>query len=127
MAISEDVRGASSPRPDTLPVPTDSPVRPLTVFKDKKVMISDDLELGSRPRGVIENLIEGGGGSITTSIHKADMYVCHWREGREYVFASRAGIDVGNLSWLYHLIANNEWTNPLRRLLHYPLPKGGIP
>lgn len=107
-------------------MPTDSPTRPLTVFKDKSVMISDDLELGNRPRGVIENLITGGGGRITQSVHNADIYVCHWREGRDYVFASRYGIDVGNLSWLYHLIANNQWTSPLRRLMHYPLPKGGI-
>ncbi|KAJ5047636.1 uncharacterized protein L3040_003457 [Drepanopeziza brunnea f. sp. 'multigermtubi'] len=126
MVSSEDVRGATSPRPTTLPMPTDSPTRPLTVFKGKKVMISDDLELGNRPRGVIENLITGGGGSITQSVHNADIYVCHWREGRDYVFASRYKIDVGNLSWLYHLIANNRWTSPLRRLMHYPLPKGGI-
>lgn len=90
-------------------------------------MISNVLQLSSRTRKVIEDLIEGGGGSITTSVHNADIYVCHWREGRDYIFASRAGIDVGNLSWLYHLITNNEWTSPMRRLLHYPLPKEAIP
>jgi len=34
---------------------------------------------------------------------------------------------VGNLSWFYHLTTHNEWTSPLRRLLHYPLPREGIP
>lgn len=90
-------------------------------------MISRDLDLSSRVLKVIEDLIEKGGGSITASVHNADIYVCHYREGREYIFASRSGIDVGNLSWLYYLIANNEWTSPLRRLLHYPIPKEGIP
>ena len=89
-------------------------------------MISEDLNLGSRLRGIIEDLITGGEGHITNSVHNADIYVCHYREGRDYVFASRANIDVGNLSWLYHLITHNEWTSPFRRLLHYPIPKNGI-
>ncbi|RFU35403.1 hypothetical protein B7463_g997, partial [Scytalidium lignicola] len=122
------LEGATSPRPKYLPTPTDSPdKRCLDVFKGKNVMLSDDLGLGNRLRGVIEQLIEGGGGSMTNSVHDANMYVCHYREGRDYVFACRDGKDVGNLSWLYHLITHNEWTSPLRRLLHYPLPKGGIP
>ena len=121
------IQGATSPRPEFMPTPTDSPAaRRLNVFEGKKVMISDDLQIGSRLKRIIEDLIEGGGGSITTSVHKADIYVCHWREGRDYVFASRAGIDVGNLSWLYYLITHNEWTSPIRRLLHYPLPRNGI-
>jgi hypothetical protein len=127
MPQADGVRGASTARPDAIPLPTDTPSRRLKVFKDKRVMISEDLGVGSRLRKILEDLIEGGGGSITNSVHKADIYVCHWRDGRDYVFASRAGIDVGNLSWLYHLITHNEWTSPLRRLLHYPLPRDGIP
>ncbi|KAE8453748.1 hypothetical protein EG329_009259 [Mollisiaceae sp. DMI_Dod_QoI] len=127
MPSTNILNGAASPRPGALPMPTDSPIRKLTVFADKTVMISADLEIGSRLRKVLEDLIVGGGGSVTSSVHNADMFVCHWREGREYVFACRMGIDVGNLSWLYHLIASNTWISPLRKLLHYPLPKGGIP
>lgn len=123
LASSQQIKGASTPRPDNLPLATDSPVRPVTVFRNKKVMLSEDLELSNRTKKVIEDLISSGGGQMTTSVHNADMYVGHWREGREYVFASRAGIDVGNLSWLYHLIVHNQWTSPLRRLMHYPLPK----
>ncbi|KAG4410729.1 hypothetical protein IFR04_016138 [Cadophora malorum] len=127
MQSSASIHGATTSLPESLTLSTTSPVRPLTVFKDKKVMIAGELDLSNRTLKVIEDLIVKGGGSITTSVHSADIYVCHWREGREYVFASRAGIDVGNLSWLYYLIANNEWTSPLKRLLHYPIPKEGIP
>ncbi|CZT43035.1 related to RTT107-Establishes Silent Chromatin [Rhynchosporium secalis] len=127
MQSSASIHGASSARPESLALDTGSPVRPLTVFKHKKVMISKDLELGNRTLKVIDDLIMKGGGNMTASVHNADMYICHYREGREYIFASRALIDVGNLSWLYFLIANNEWTSPLRRLLHYPVPKNGIP
>ena len=122
------LQGATSSRPENFPIPTDSPRRsPLTVFKSKRVMLSEDLRISHRLRGIIEDLIDEGGGKITGSVHNATMFVCHWRESRDYVFASRAGIDVGNLSWLYHLITHNCWTNPMRMLLHYPLPRGGIP
>ncbi|TVY40689.1 BRCT-containing protein [Lachnellula occidentalis] len=123
---SDRLLGASSPHPDTLPISTNN-LRHLDVFRNKKVMMSKDLEINSRLLKVLEDLIVNGDGSITNSVHNADMFVCHWREGRDYTIASRAGIDVGNLSWLYHLITYNEWTSPLRRLLHYPIPREGVP
>jgi hypothetical protein len=122
------MKGATTPHPDTFPIPTTSQdSRHLDVFNDKTVMLSSDLAIGNRLRKIVEDLIQDGGGRITNSVHNANIYICHWRSGRDYIFASRAGIDVGNISWLYHLITHNEWTSPLRRLLHYPLPKNGIP
>jgi twin BRCT domain len=125
---TSEMEGATAPRPESLPNPADTPSsRRLHVFNEKKVMLSEDLALGSRLRGIIEDLIEGGGGTITTTVHKADIYVCHFRDGKDYVTASRRGKDVGNLAWLYHLITHNEWTSPLRRLMHYPMPRKAIP
>ena len=124
------MQGASSPKPSRLPMPPSSPStsrRNITVFKNKKVMLSKDLELGSHLLGTIEDLIIGGGGNVTGSVHKADILICHYRESLDYRIASRAGRDVGNLAWLYHLITHNTWTSPLRRLLHYPVSSGGLP
>ncbi len=122
------LRGASSPQAGPPPTPKKSQVRSdLNVFQGKKVMLSHDLDLGSRLRGTIEDLIAGGGGAVTGSIHKADIFVCQYREGHEFRVASRAGKDVGNLPWLYYLITHNTWTSPLRRLLHYPVARGGLP
>jgi hypothetical protein len=90
-------------------------------------MLASDLNLGRRLRGTIEDLITGGGGQITTSVHKANILVCHYREGRDYETASRKGKDVGNLAWLYYLLTHNTWTSPMRRLLHYPVARGGLP
>ncbi|KAL9101485.1 MAG: hypothetical protein Q9163_003256 [Psora crenata] len=125
-----DLQGASSVQPGRLATPSTSPSsgrRELTVFKGKTLMLSDDIEIGSHLRGVIEDLIVSGGGCLTGSVHKADFFICHYRESREYRIASRAGKDVGNLSWLYHLITTNSWTSPMRRLLHYPISKSGLP
>ncbi|KAI5298679.1 hypothetical protein KEM56_003857 [Ascosphaera pollenicola] len=35
--------------------------------------------------------------------------------------------DVGNMSWLFHIITRNIWTSPMRRLLHYPTARQGMP
>lgn len=126
----QDMLGASSPRPDRLPTPSSSPSasrRQLTVFKGKKVMLSPDLELGSHLLGTIEDLILNGGGMVTGSVYKADIFICHYRESLDYRIASRAQKNVGNLAWLYHLITHNAWTSPLRRLLHYPVARQGLP
>jgi hypothetical protein len=72
-------------------------------------------------------LIKAGGGEVTMDIDEASMYVCSFREGNDYVRASQAQKDVGSLSWLYYLITHDTWTNPMRRMLHYPRPRDGIP
>lgn len=125
-----DLYGATSPQAGPLPTPAGSPSaqrQGLRVFVDKRVMLSQDLQIGRRLRGTIEDLIASGGGGVTGSVHKADIFVCHYREGKDYRIASRAGNNVGNLPWLYHLITHNAWTSPLRRLLHYPIARNGLP
>ena len=126
---NKDIVGASTPEPSSLPAPVTTPQsRPhLDVFGGKQVMLSRDLGIGSHLRESIEELITEGGGSITTDVSEADMLICRYRDGVEYRIASRLNKDVGNLSWLYHLMTYNTWTSPLRRLLHYPVPRTSIP
>src|SRR6266536_2613180 len=106
------IAGASTPEPTTLPTPGASPSadrKQLRVFLGKRVMLSADLGIGSHLRGKLEELIQQGGGTVTGSVNKAHIFVCRYREGAEYKFASREGCDVGNLAWLYHLITHNTW------------------
>ncbi|KAG9248379.1 hypothetical protein BJ878DRAFT_476536 [Calycina marina] len=119
------IEGATSPEPEFQEPPKGW--RRATIFKNKKVMVSKDLEIHKRTRQIIDALINGGGGTITNSVKEADILVCRYRAGEDYVYASRAGKSVGNLSWLYHLITHNEWKSPLRKLLHYPIPKEPLP
>lgn len=127
----DDMEGATSARPEHLPTPSNSPrgsfARPVSVFKFKKVMLSSDLEISSHLRGTIEDLIRTGGGTVTGSVYKADIFICQYRELLDYRIASRAGKDVGSLSWLYYLIVHNVWTSPMKRLLHYPVSREGLP
>jgi hypothetical protein len=128
--ISADVVGATRPHPvDQLPSPTPSGdgSRYLDVFNDKNVMLSNDLGLSQDLLRTLNNLIVSGGGAVVEDVEEADIFVCRYREGQDYVYASQHNIDVGNLAWLYHLITNNRWTSPMRRLLHYPVPRQGIP
>ncbi|QDS74312.1 hypothetical protein FKW77_003986 [Venturia effusa] len=128
--ISEDVKGASSPHPVHMPTPDLSfsgSTRRLTVFKDRKLILSDDLAISTSLRRVLEDLITTGGGHVVEGLNECDTLVCQYREGEQYITASQAGREVGNLGWLYHMITHNQWTLPTRRLLHYPVPKNGVP
>lgn len=122
-----DMQGASSTQPSELPRLLASTTQRLDVFRGKKVMLSNDLKIGDHLRGTIEDLIDNGGGAVTGSVHKADVLICQYRESSDYRLASRAGKEVGNLAWLYYLITHSSWTSPMRRLLHYPVSKFGLP
>lgn len=123
-----DIKGASDPTPQTHPVAIlDASKRcPLKVFKNKKIMLSDDLHLGANIKRILKELFEESGGSIADNVYDANTYICRYREGDDYKMASQDGKIVGNMSWLYWLITHDTWTSPLKRLLHYPLPKDGI-
>ncbi|BCR82874.1 uncharacterized protein ACHE_10276A [Aspergillus chevalieri] len=126
---NRDIIGASTPAPSTLPTPVASPDTRLhlDLFGGKNIMFSKDLGIGSHLRETIEEIITEGGGYITSDVYEADMFICRYREGVEYRVASRLNKEVGNLAWLYHLMTYNTWTSPMRRLLHYPINRTGIP
>lgn len=75
---------------------------------------------------VVRDIIVNGGGKLVKDVGSCDMLICQYRDGADYIAAAQAGRDVGNLSYLFYLIVQNEWTSPLRRLLHYPVPRNGI-
>ncbi|PTB77772.1 BRCT domain-containing protein [Trichoderma longibrachiatum ATCC 18648] len=125
---NKNLIGASSATPEFLPLTSDNSSRPpVTVFQDRSILLCEDLKLTARLRNALKDIIEYGGGRLVDDVDECDTLICRYRDGDEYVRASQACKDVGNLSWLYFLIVHNEWTSPLRRLLHYPVPKGGIP
>lgn len=123
------VNGAIDPDPSNGPPssPSGPPRGPLNVFAKKKVMLANDLGIGTHLKDVLKGLIGESKGEVTENPRKADMFICKYREGPDYRLASQAGKDVGNLAWLYYLITNNSWTSPMHRLLHYPVARNGLP
>ncbi|KAK5190731.1 regulator of Ty1 Transposition [Exophiala xenobiotica] len=122
------VEGAVHPDPSQDdPQAITAPRQLKKVFKKKTVMLWKDLRISPYLQNILEGIITTSGGQMTDNVLKADMFICKYRSDEEYRIASRAGKDVGNLAWLYYLIQTDEWTSPTRRLLHYPLPKDGLP
>lgn len=122
----QHLEGATSDKPDS-PLYNEDGVRPKpTVFKNVKVCLSSDLNLNDKLRNTLKTLVEDGGGMMVETAAECDWFICQYRDGPEYVKAAQQGKDVGSMSWLYHVIFTNQWSNPLRRLLHYPVPKGGM-
>lgn len=127
---SQQIRDATTPDPHNDPVPPpphlEAP-RAIKAFEGKTVKLGEDLNISSKLRGIITGMIKAGGGSVSSKIDEADMYICNYREGSDYIKASQAQKDVGNLGWLYYLITHGIWTNPMHRMMHYPRPRHGIP
>lgn len=122
---SQQLGGASSTIP-TGPYETAGSEK-LVVFAQKKIVLSWDLPINPMLRKTITDKITRGDGQCVDDVDDCDMFVCQFREGVQYIRASQQGKDVGNLAWLYHMMVYNEWTSPFRRLLHYPVPRNGIP
>ncbi|KAM0466072.1 hypothetical protein ACHAPV_001025 [Trichoderma viride] len=120
--------GASSANPEFISLSDGTSARPpVTVFQDKKILLGADLKITGRLENALKDIIIYGGGRLVQDVDDCDTLICQYRDGEQYVRASQSCKEVANLSWLYFFIAHNEWTSPLTRLLHYPVPKNGIP
>ncbi|KAK4172187.1 hypothetical protein QBC36DRAFT_79746 [Triangularia setosa] len=122
---SQQLQGATSTVPNG-PYETEAGEK-LVVFAHKKLLLGGDLPINPSTRKIIGEKITRGGGEVVETVEECDTFVGHYRDGDQYVRASQLGKDVGNLAWLYYLIVYNEWTSPLQRLLHYPVPKYPLP
>ncbi|KAK0765190.1 hypothetical protein N5P37_002668 [Trichoderma harzianum] len=120
--------GASSANPEFISLSDGNSARPpVTVFQDKLILLGSDLKITPRLEKALKDIIVYGGGRLVEDVEECTTLICQYRDGEQYVKASQACKEVGNLSWLYFLIVHNDWTSPLRRLLHYPIPRNGIP
>lgn len=128
---SPHLDGATSASPtDSAPLsPPPSPSKTrktLNAFKGRKIFLSEDLDISEHLKGALQKVIIQGEGSVTDDLDEAHIYIGQYRDGHAYVTASRTGKEVASLSWLYHVINQNRYTSPLRRLFHYPIPREGI-
>lgn len=120
---------SSTPSEELLEGPPPSPSKDrkyLNALMSKNVFFCEDLQLSGHLVDTLSKLINHAGGMIVQSVEKAHIYIGQYRDGEDYKTASRAGKEVANLAWLYHVINRNRYTNPKSRLFHYPVPRNGI-
>lgn len=96
-------------------------------FTGKRFYFARDLKLHQQLLATLETIINNAGGDVVKSLQSANVVLCNWRQSDEYVQGSRKGMDVGNLTWLYWMIAKGQWASPLKMLLHYPRDENGVP
>lgn len=99
----------------------------LTVFKNRKILLDKDLQIGPVLRNALTEMIVASGGKVVDKISTANILVCKYRDGLNYRTAAANKMELGNLSWLYFLIVHNMWTSPFMRLMHYPVPRLPLP
>lgn len=125
MAQLKDVMQLHTP-PNPIVSPSKSR-KELSVFRNRRIKLGDDLQLEPHFRDTIVSLITKGAGQLCDKIDQADTLVCRHRSGLDFLEALDLGKDIGNITWLCHLISKNKWSSPLRRMLHFPIPKKPLP
>lgn len=128
---STAIEGATTAKPEGAPpeTPASTPSdhrKELDVFRGKHILLGNDLKISEHLFRTLVKVVNYGGGQVTNDVGQADTYIGHYRDGEEFLAAARAGKEIGSLSWLYSVLSCNRWTNPLNRLLHYPIPRNGI-
>ena len=125
------LKGAISAMPTGMPTsPLPSPSKSRKSFAAlacRKIYFAQDLEISEHLREALIDIVEVGGAKVIDDMEECDIYIGAFRDGEEYVKASQAQKEVANLAWLYNVIQRNRYTSPSRKLLHYPLPRDGIP
>ncbi|KAG5518424.1 hypothetical protein PMAC_002818 [Pneumocystis sp. 'macacae'] len=96
------------------------------ILRFKKILFSNDLEIGQRLRRTLEIVAVDFGATIVSSVLDANVFIGMYREG-EYIEAVSRGIIVGNLTWFYWMLVYRTWVRPEKNLLHYPVVRGGLP
>lgn len=125
---SPDIEGAVTARPDFPSAITPGSERtPFNAFQGKSICVCEDLQVHDELRKIIGELAGYAGGTITDDINHCDIFIGQYRDGPGYIMASRRReVFVGNLTWFYHIIVRKRWSNPVNKLLHYPIPRNGL-
>lgn len=124
-AITVNPQGEPSPTPPSSPTNSRKNLNALML---RKIYLSSDLQISAHLRATLKKLCTHAGAVIVKSVDKADVFIGQYRDGSEYVEASRQeDTIVANLAWLFHVINYNKYVSPLQRLFHYPIPRHPIP
>ncbi|BFZ57583.1 regulator of Ty1 Transposition [Savitreella phatthalungensis] len=98
------------------------------VFTNYRFLFATDLDLETRIIESLKGIVQAAGGSIAKSFEDdANVYICQYRDGAAYEEAERRKLIVGNVAWTHWCVARGRFCMPRDHLLHYPIPKYGVP
>lgn len=101
-----------------------------SLLEGKKFFFGDDLEISLDMHDCLSTMVCLAGGSCADTLEESgvNIYIGQYRDGDQYLEASRAGsIVVANILWLFRILCRDRWTSPLNYLFHYPFVRGGLP
>ncbi|ODV87347.1 hypothetical protein CANARDRAFT_26750 [[Candida] arabinofermentans NRRL YB-2248] len=105
-------------------------------LKGKHFFLGEDLGISKSVVELTESMIRKAGGScmidgtvedLKNAKSKLNCYVGKYRSGEQYITASKKLFHVGSMQWLYWMMLHERWISPYKKLLHYPIPKEGVP
>lgn len=97
------------------------------VFGGRSFYLGNDLDLSTHLSDTLQDVIERSDGQITTSLSAARVYIGKWREGEQYAEAERGEKTVATVAWVFWCVSHRRYSSPRDRLLHYPMPRAGLP
>lgn len=100
------------------------------VLDGKCVFFGSDLEISVGMQECLQAMVRLAGGTCANTLDdpSVNIYIGQYRDGEEYLKASRAGtIVVANTLWLFRVLCRDRWTSPLNYIFHYPFVRGGLP
>lgn len=103
------------------------PVSEEDIFGGKKFFIGHDLQLEGRILETLAAVLGAANGSLAKNLASADVYIGKYREGSQYVTSARNKKIIGNYTWILYCISKGKYSSPRNHLLHYPMPRGGLP
>ncbi|KAK4701222.1 hypothetical protein P7C70_g5012, partial [Phenoliferia sp. Uapishka_3] len=141
--------GSVSSKAASVPTPIDLALCEAQIFAQRIIYLASDLGLRSGLEEAIKKRVEDAGGECWSwgvdgmkaneesdqwerrrraekALERANTVVTRSREGWEYWSAFVQEKTIGNLPWMYHVLATSKLDAPLDHLLHYPLPRGPV-
>ncbi|ODV90896.1 hypothetical protein CANCADRAFT_57302 [Tortispora caseinolytica NRRL Y-17796] len=103
----------------TIPEFTNPPAK---LFAGHTLYIDPDISLSAPYLESFTQLVQKCGGIVSKSLSAATIAVCLDRSTSTYTTAFQKGIILGNIQWVFDMIFKGEFLDPLKQLLHYPIP-----
>lgn len=103
------------------------PVTQEDIFGGRGFYLGHDLQLESRLLQTLAAVLGAANGKLAKNLASADVYIGRYRDGSQYVTAAQSKKVIGNYTWILYCVARCRYSCPRDHLLHYPIPRGGLP